>query len=73
MDAEEFRTRYKGLATARPGRDGLLRNLCVGMGNTGDSRAVPILRRCADEGSELVQEHARWALNRLSQTRPGHQ
>jgi epoxyqueuosine reductase len=73
MDAEEFRTRYRGTALARPGRDGLLRNLCVGMGNTGDSRAVPILRRCADEGSELVQEHARWALNRLSQTRPGHQ
>ena len=66
MDAEKFRARYRGTALARPGRDGLLRNLCVGMGNSGDARAVPILRRCVAEESELVQEHARWALGRLS-------
>jgi epoxyqueuosine reductase len=66
MEPGEFRARYRGTALARPGRDGLLRNLCVGLGNSGDARAVPILQRCATEESELVQEHARWALGRLS-------
>jgi epoxyqueuosine reductase len=66
MEPGEFRARYRGTALARPGRDGLLRNLCVGLGNSGDARAVPILQRCAAEESELVQEHARWALGRLS-------
>lgn len=66
MDDEEFRSRYRGTALSRPGRDGLLRNLCVGMGNAGDARAVPILQRCAAQESELVREHALWALSRLS-------
>ena len=66
MDTEEFRARYRGTALARPGREGLLRNLCVGLGNAGDERAGPILVRCAADESELVREHARWALSRLS-------
>ncbi len=66
LDKEGFRARYRGTALARPGREGLLRNLCVGLGNAGDERAVPILERCAADESELVREHARWALSRLS-------
>jgi epoxyqueuosine reductase len=66
LDTEQFRARYRGTALARPGREGLLRNLCVGLGNAGDVRAVPILERCAADESELVREHARWALSRLS-------
>lgn len=65
LDAERFRARYRGTALARPGRDGLLRNLCVGLGNAGDERAIPVLDRCAADDSELVAEHAGWALSRL--------
>jgi len=65
MNTEEFRARYRSTALVRPGRDGLLRNLCVGLGNAGDERAIPILERCSSDGSELVREHARWALSRL--------
>ncbi len=65
LDAEQFRERYRGTALARPGRDGLLRNLCVGLGNAGDERAVPVLERCAADESELVAEHAAWALSRI--------
>ena len=62
----QFRAAYGETALARPGRDGWLRNLCVGLGNTGDSRAVPVIMRCFDEASPLVREHAAWALARLA-------
>ena len=62
MDDEEFRERHGGTALARPGRDGLLRNLCVGLGNTGDAGAVALLERCLADRSALVREHAAWAL-----------
>ncbi len=64
-DAEQFRARYRGTALARPGRDGLLRNLCVGLGNTARRARGSDPRRCAEDESDLVAEHARWALSRL--------
>ena len=65
LDADEFRARYRGTAFSRPGRDGLLRNLAVGLGNTGGHDARPTLRRLAEDPSPLVREHARWALDVL--------
>ena len=60
-----FRDRYRGTAFARPGRQGLLRNLAVGLGNAGSGAAVTVLRRMVNEEPGLVAEHARWALDRL--------
>ncbi|MEJ2482992.1 MAG: tRNA epoxyqueuosine(34) reductase QueG [Gemmatimonadota bacterium] len=65
LDETGYRERFRGTALTRPGRDGMLRNLCVGLGNAGDLRSEALLRRCAADGSELVREHARWALSRL--------
>ncbi len=65
MDETAFRERFRGTALARPGRDGMLRNLCVGLGNVGDASSTPLLERCVADESELVREHARWALSRL--------
>jgi epoxyqueuosine reductase len=62
---EAYRSRYRETAFARPGRDGMLRNLCVGLGNSGRRDVVPILRRCLQDRSALVGEHAAWALRRL--------
>ena len=62
---EAYRARYGETALARPGRQGMLRNLCVGLGNSGRPEALPVLRRCLEDPSELVREHARWALERL--------
>ncbi len=76
LDEQTFRARYRGTAFTRPGRDGLLRNLAVGLGNSGDAEAVPILRRMAEDESPLVREHARWALDRIAPgypTAPGHE
>jgi len=65
MDDEGCRARYRGTAFHRPGRAGMLRNLCVGLGNSGRPEALPVLQRAAADDSELVREHARWAMDRL--------
>ena len=66
LDEEGFRERYGDTALERPGRDAMLRNLCVGLGNSGrPDAAAPVLERCAEDRSELVREHARWALEAL--------
>ena len=64
---------------SRPGRKGMLRNLCVALGNYGATsaeaaeRVRPVLERAAEDGSELVREHAEWGLASLRQQedRPG--
>jgi len=65
LSDEQFRALYADTALARPGREGLLRNLCVGMGNSGDPAVVPTLMRCFDEPSAVIREHAAWALGRV--------
>ena len=65
LDTDGFRARYRGTAFSRPGRDGLLRNLAVGLGNAGTPAARPVLRRLAEDPSPLVREHARWAIGVL--------
>jgi len=67
LDEDGFGERYGDTALERPGRERMLRNLCVGLGNSGrPDRAAPVLARCRDEGSGLVREHAEWALARLA-------
>jgi len=67
----EFVARYRDSALSRPGRDGILRNLCVGLGNSGQTAATPVLVRCLNEESPVVREHAAWGLARLDQLRSG--
>ncbi len=67
LDDDQFEARYGDTPYARPGREGLLRNLCVGLGNSGSGDAAAVLLRALEEGSELVAEHAAWALGRLGE------
>ncbi|MCB9744839.1 MAG: tRNA epoxyqueuosine(34) reductase QueG [Alphaproteobacteria bacterium] len=64
-DEEAMMQRFLGTPLRRPGAEGLRRNACVVLGNLGDPDAVPVLRRAAEGPSDLVAEHARWALERL--------
>ncbi len=65
LSEESYRRRYRDTPFSRPGRDGMLRNLCVGLGNSGSPEAIPVLRRCAADAAAVVREHAEWALARL--------
>jgi len=66
FDAETYRESYRDTPLSRPGRNAMLRNICVGLGNSGEPDAAPVLRRCLIDGSDLVREHAAWALGRLA-------
>jgi epoxyqueuosine reductase len=65
MTDDEFLGRFAGTPVMRARRDGLVRSVCVAMGNSGDRSLVPALIRALDEDVPLVQIHAAWALGRL--------
>jgi epoxyqueuosine reductase len=65
MDKEAFQRRYKGSPIFRIGRQRLLRNAAVALGNWGDDQAVPVLVRALTDVEPLVRGHAAWALGRI--------
>jgi epoxyqueuosine reductase len=66
LDDEGFRARFRNSAIKRTKRRGLLRNVAVALGNTGNPDAVPVLAQALRREPEpLVRAHAAWALGRL--------
>ena len=71
LDDEAFRVKFRNSPIKRTKRRGLLRNVCVALGNLGDPRAVPALTRAAETDPEpLVREHAAWALTQMPDVTP---
>jgi epoxyqueuosine reductase len=62
LDDAAFSARFAHSPIRRTKRRGLLRNVCVALGNTGDASALPHLRRAAEDQEPLVREHAEWAI-----------
>jgi epoxyqueuosine reductase len=50
----------------RAKRRGLLRNVCVALGNSGDARALPTLEKAAADSEPLIAEHARWGIRQIT-------
>ncbi|MFL2544541.1 MAG: tRNA epoxyqueuosine(34) reductase QueG [Longimicrobiales bacterium] len=71
MDEADFRVRYKKSPISRAKRKGLLRNVCVAMGNWGSKECIPLLRRAVGDPEPLVREHASWALDKIQSTNEG--
>jgi epoxyqueuosine reductase len=69
LDDEAFRERFRRSPVKRAKRRGLLRNVAVALGNSGDRSHRPVLERLAADEDPVVSAHARWALERL--TPPG--
>ena len=65
LDEETFRTRFRGTPMARSKRRGLLRNVCVALGNVGTCEALPALWRAAQDPEPLIAAHALWAIRRI--------
>jgi epoxyqueuosine reductase len=68
LDEAGFKSRFAGTPMLRTKRRGLLRNVCVALGNTGDASALPHLQKAAADPEPLIAEHARWAVERVSQS-----
>jgi epoxyqueuosine reductase len=65
MDAAEFRRQFRQTPLWRTKHAGLLRNTATAMGNSGDRRHLPALRRLAEHEDSAVREHARWGIARI--------
>ena len=65
MTQEDFSAAFKGSPIKRTKRRGLLRNVCVALGNVGIADDLPALERAAAVEEELIAEHARWAIARI--------
>jgi epoxyqueuosine reductase len=46
-------------------RRGFLRNVCVALGNVGDSSDLAALERATADPEPLIAEHAKWAIHRI--------
>jgi epoxyqueuosine reductase len=65
LTEEQFRERFRHSPIRRTKRRGLLRNVCVALGNSGDRQAVPALIGALQDNEPLVRGHAAWALGRI--------
>ena len=65
LDEAGFKSRFAGTPILRAKRRGLLRNVCVALGNSGDVSALPALQKAAKDSEPLIAEHARWAMERI--------
>ena len=66
LDDAGFKSRFAGSPILRTKRRGLLRNVCIALGNTGDATTLPALERAVMHDAEsLIAEHARWAVDRI--------
>ncbi len=67
LDDAGFKKKFAGTPMLRTKRRGLLRNVCVALGNVGNATALPALERAANDAESLVAEHARWAILRIEE------
>jgi epoxyqueuosine reductase len=65
LDEAGFKKRFAVTPILRTKRRGLLRNVCVALGNVGDEDAIPALQKAASDPEPLITEHAQWAINRI--------
>ncbi len=65
LDEPTFKHRFGGTPILRTKRRGLLRNVCVALGNIGDASALPALDRAGRDPEPLIAEHARWATEQI--------
>ena len=66
ITGEMFRQRCKGSPIKRIKRRGLLRNVAIALGNSGNPQAIPPLIKVLDDEEPLIRAHAVWALGELS-------
>jgi epoxyqueuosine reductase len=69
LDDIDFKSRFAGSPILRTKRRGLLRNVCVALGNTGDAIALPALEKVTHDTEPLIAEHAHWAIEEIESRR----
>lgn len=72
LDEHGFRQRFAGGPIKRIGHARFLRNLLIAIGNSGDSRLIPLASERLSHESPLVRGMAVWALAQLCSTKEFH-
>ena len=67
LDAAGFRQLFARSPILRLKRPRFLRNVCVALGNSGDTDDLPALRHAAADPDPLIAEHARWAIAQVQE------
>jgi len=65
LDDAGFRALFAGSPIKRTGRDRLVRNVLIAIGNSGEARLIETAAGLLDDGSPLVRGAAAWAFGRL--------
>jgi epoxyqueuosine reductase len=65
LDDAGFKQKFAGTPLLRTKRRGVLRNVCVALGNVGDKTALPALAKACGDKEPLIAEHARWAVEKI--------
>jgi epoxyqueuosine reductase len=66
LDEEKFRALFRNSPIRRTKRRGLLRNVCVALGNVGNADDLPALQKAATDPEPLIAEHAAWAIDQIT-------
>jgi epoxyqueuosine reductase len=69
LDDAGFKTKFSGTPMFRTKRRGILRNVCVALGNVGNETALPALEKATTDKEPLIAEHARWAMDEIKSRR----
>ena len=70
LDDAGFKQHFAGTPMLRTKRRGILRNVCVALGNVGDATALPSLEKAGQDQEPLIAEHARWAVEQIKKRKP---
>ncbi len=65
LDEAGFKSKFAGTPMLRTKRRGVLRNVCVALGNVGDKTALPALEKACMDSEPVIAEHARWAMEAI--------
>ncbi len=62
---DAFAARFAGTPLVRHGRSGMLRNVCVALGNWGSVEALPALEKALIDRSPVARAQAAWAVGQV--------
>jgi len=65
ISVEEFRKSFRESPVRRAKRSGLRRNAVIAMGNSGERKFLPLLKKLSGDEDEVVRESAAWAIEAL--------
>ncbi len=66
LDDTSFRAHFSGSPIKRIGRNRFVRNVLYAIGNSAESRLLPVAQSLAGDEDEAVADAARWAVERLT-------